>query len=829
LLFAAAVIAYLVGEKKDAAVVLVVVFINAIIGTVQEGRAERSMASLQQLSAIRTRVRRGGEEFEVEARELVPGDIVLLAAGDAVAADARLFVASSLESAEAALTGESLPIAKCTAELAPDTGLADRQNMVFNGTHITAGRGEAVVIATGTDAEVGRIATMTQSAEDTKTPLEKRIDKLGRYLVILASILFGVVVLLGYLRGFAWREVLMVAISQVVSMIPEGLPVAVTVALAVGMQRMAARGAVVRRLSAVETLGSTTVICSDKTGTLTRNEMTVTRLMLGPDKSYEVSGSGYEPEGQITRGGRSVPAEDPLLKRISVAAMLCNDADVRQAESGWIAVGDPTEAALITFARKTELSPDRLRKENKRVAEIPFDSATKYMATAHQLDGNDIVFAKGAPEVILGFCDRYLDENGETRPLTEEAHERIKSASAELANGALRLLAFAESTGPLPEKPHEGLRGAVFLGLTGQMDPPREEAKEAVKACLSAGIRPVMVTGDHKATGLAVARLIGIADEASLAVDGRELEAMPEEELRKKLGAISVFARVHPAQKLRIVEAFQARSQVVAMTGDGVNDAPALAQADVGVAMGITGTEVAKGAAKIVIGDDNFATIVRAVEQGRLIYGNIKKVMLYLFTTSIAEILVLLTALIAGYPMPLAAVQILWINIVTDGAVTINLIMEPPEGDEMKRPPTPVNERIITGEMLKRMALMAPTMVISTFGWFAFRLWEGIPFPQVQTETFTVLAVTQWFNVMNCRSATQSAFTMGLFKNPWLIGGLSLGAILHTAVVFWEPLNAIFHTVPVPLSMVFIIAAVASPVLWVEEIRKWLVRRELTG
>ncbi len=831
LLFLAAGVALLAGKTGDMIVILVVVAINALIGTVQEGRAERSMESLRRLARLRVRVRRAGGEQSIEARELVPGDLLLVAAGDAVGADARLVEAAALEAAEAALTGESLPVHKDPAPRPAGTALAERSNMLYAGTHIAAGRGCAVVVATGLATEVGKIASLTAEAGEPKTPLELRLAQFGRWLVGAALGLFCLVLGIGLGRGMPFVEVLMVGISQMVSMVPEGLPVAMTIALAVGMQRMAARGAIVRRLAAVETLGSITVICSDKTGTLTRNEMTVTTLWLPDGRTLAVTGAGYAPEGEIREGGRVLTAgEDAVLRALLECAALCNDAQLvppDESDPRWRALGDPTEAALLTLARKGCVELDRLHREQPRRAELPFDAAAKLMATQHGRGAPGRVCVKGAPEVLLELCAAFRRE-GESLPVEAGFRAVVKAAEARLAGQALRVLAFAEV--PLGEiDPAQGfapLRGrAVFLGLAGQMDPPRAEAGAAVAECRQAGIRPVMVTGDHKATGLAVAQALGIAHVGDRAVDGPELEQMPEQDLRSSLAHTPVFARVHPAQKLRLVEAFQARGEVVAMTGDGVNDAPARARADVGVAMGITGTDVAKGAAKIIITDDNFATIVKAVAEGRLVYRNLKKVLLYLFATSLAEIAVLLAALLLGYPLPLAAVQILWINLVTEGTVTVNLIMEPPEGDEMRRPPIPRDEPLLTRTMLGRIALMTPVMALATFGFYVWKLASGAPFALVQAETFTVLAVCQWFNVLNCRSERRSALNLGLFKNLWLLGGLALGNLLHFAVIYTTPLNRIFHTVPIPLADFFLIGAVASSVLWAEELRKWLVRR----
>ncbi len=821
ILFVAAALASAMGSWGDAAVILGVVVANALIGAYQEGRAEKSMAALRRLSTLQVRVLREGADQAIAARDLVPGDILLLSAGDAVGADARLVEAASLAAAEAALTGESVPVAKHVAPLPEATGLADRRSMVFSGTYITAGRARAVVTATGTHTEVAGIARLTEETQEPKTPLELRIAQFGRYLVVAASVLFVLVMALGLLRGLPFADVLMVAISQMVSMVPEGLPVAMTIALAVGMQRMAGRGAIIRRLSAVETLGSTTVICTDKTGTLTRNEMTVGALWLPDGREVAVSGVGYVPVGVMTEAGVAIDPGDTAVHALLQAAVLCNDAELvppHEDVALWTMLGDPTEAALLVAAGKAGIDVRALRQQCTREAELPFDSDSKMMATRHGgLPTPRRVFIKGAPEAVLRLCTA----DGQA------ALQVAREAAEGMAARALRVLAVAVvADDALDEQAgFAALAGrATLLGLIGQIDPPREEVKVAVARCRAAGIRPIMLTGDHKLTGLAIARELGIAREGDQGVDGAELERMTEADLLEGLDRIAVFARVHPAQKLRIVQALQSRGDVVAMTGDGVNDAPALARADVGVAMGITGTEVAKSAAKIVITDDNFATIVGAVEQGRVVYGNLKKVILFLFVTSVDEVLVLLLALGGGFQLPLAAVQILWINIVTESTLTVNLVMDPPDGDEMTRAPVPRNERLLDPAMLWRMALLTPVAVAATFGWFVWRQGTGVPYEIVRTETFTVLAVCQWFNVLNCQSATRSALGVGMFRNRWLAGGLALSVVLQALVLYWPPLNTLFHTVPIPLADLLPILAVASGVLWMEELRKFVVR-----
>ncbi len=823
ILFVAAALAAALGHWGDAAVILGVVLANALIGALQEGRAERSMAALRKLSELRSRVLRDGREQQLAARDLVPGDVLLLAAGDAVGADARLLEASSLAAAEAALTGESVPVGKRVETLPEATVLGDRRDMVYSGTYITAGRARAVVTATGEHTEVGSIARMTRQAREPGTPLELRLAGFGRQLVVGALALFVAVMVFGLLRGLPLAELLMVAISQTVSMVPEGLPVAMTIALAVGIQRMAARGAIVRRLSAVETLGSTTVIASDKTGTLTRNEMTVSALWLAGDRSIEVGGVGYAPRGSLREGPRELAGDDPALRELLHAAVLCNDAELVPPRdgAGWSVLGDPTEAALLVVAAKAGIDAQALRAGNPRVGEIPFDSDARMMATLHDArDAGRCVVVKGAPEAVLRRCG--VDD---ARTL-----QAARKAAEAMAQRALRVLAVAASA-PLADGElvlqggFDALAARLrLLGLIGQIDPPRDEARAAVAACRAAGIRPVMITGDHKLTGLAIARELGIAGARDEGLDGLELEHLNETELLDELPRIAVFARVHPAQKLRIVEALQSRGEVVAMTGDGVNDAPALARADVGVAMGITGTEVAKSAAKIVVTDDDFATIVAAVEQGRVVYANLKKLILFLFVTSIDEVLVLLLALLAGLPLPLAAVQILWINIVTETTLTVNLVMDPPDGNEMTRPPVPRDEPLLDRAMLGRIALLAPVAVAVTFGWFVWRQSSGVPYETVRTETFTLLAVCQWFNVLNCQSATASALRLGVLRNHWLVGGFVLSLLLQGCVLYVPPLSRLFHGVALPLPVLAGIAGAASCVLWVEELRKAMLR-----
>jgi magnesium-transporting ATPase (P-type) len=631
---------------------------------------------------------------------------------------------------------------------------------------------------------------------------------MGRLSSQLGSAAFLVVlgvVLLGALRKMPMTDLLMVAMSQMVSLVPEGLPVALTIALAVGMQRLAAQGAIVRRLSAIETLGTISVICSDKTGTLTQNAMTVTRAWIPDGSLYHATGAGFSPEGAVD------PAPTPRLHLLALAGALCNDAKLIAPVGKnrlWSAAGDPTEAALLSFAAKVGSNIT----DYQRLKELPFDSEAQLMATEHRRPDESLLCTlKGSPEAILSLCS--ID------PLKSE--ETLGQAR-EFASQSLRVLAVAQTEGPLLEnKGFNQFKGRLnLLGLVAQWDPPREDALQAVAECRSAGIRPVMITGDHKSTGLAVAQLLDIARPGDFALEGAELEEMPESELQAKLPRIAVFARVHPAQKLRIISALQESGNVVAMTGDGVNDAPALARADVGVAMGMSGTDVAKAAARVILSDDRFSTLVEAVRQGRVVHSNLQKLLLFLLATSLDEAIVLALALGLGLPLPLDPVQILWINLVTEGALTVNLVLERAEGDEMQRQPPERNASFFSRELKHRIAWMVSASVLVTFGFYSSQLYAAHPFSTVQTETFTLLAMCQWFNVLNCESAKRSVFSLGILKNRWLAAGLAVAISLQLAVLHHPALQTAFHTVPLDLAQLLKLAGIASTVLWVEEIRK---------
>ncbi len=822
LLFIAAALMAVMGRASDPIVILAVVVVNAIMGLVQEGRAEKSLSALRKLAQLDVRVLRDGEEREIVASELVPGDVIHLAAGDAVPADARIIEEARLQVIESSMTGESQAVYKSVELLDPKTALTDRKNMLYSGTHVTAGRCLALVTATGVHTELGQIAKAAESNVSAKTPIEKRIASFSHRLSIIAIVVFFLLLGIGFLRELPISDVFMAAISQVVSLIPEGLPAAIAIALAVGVQRMAAQGAIVRRLAAVETLGSTTVICTDKTGTLTRGEMVVSEVFLPGQPMILVEGIGYAPEGRFLQAESPIdPHDNNALLILLEVAVLCNDAKLQKEGNSWCVIGDPTEGALITLVRKAELDDLTISQQFPRLGEIPFDSRVKMMVTAHE----GVVMIKGAIEAVLELCHAALI-NDEEQELSEKLRKDIEHEAELSALQGKRVLAFARVEGGLKNEDFAQLKGrALFLGFVAEIDPPREEAALAVALCKQAGICPMMVTGDHLLTAQAIGKQLGILKKEKQAIDGKQLDEMSDEELAKNIRNYTVFARLHPAQKLRIIGALQTKGEVVAMTGDGVNDAPALAKADIGVAMGITGTDVAKEAAKMVITDDNFYTLVKAVEQGRLVYYNIKKVILYLLTTNCAAALVMLVAVALGFPLPMDAVQILWINVVIEGTVTINLVLDPLEGDEMHRPPVRKDDQILSGGAFLRLLYLTPTIAILLLAYFILQSERGEPLVLLQTQTFTLLAFCAWFKVLSARSENRSCLNLSILKNRYLTFGLALSVLLQAAVIYIPQLNEVFHTTPLKIGQVFVLLCIGSIVMWVEELRKWIFRK----
>lgn len=812
ILIAGAVIAGLLGEWIDTAAILAIVLLNGLIGFVQEERAGRALAALRSLSSPSAKVVRGGLLRSVPARDLVPGDRIELEAGDNVPADARLTAGFALRAAEAALTGESVPAAKDpSAVLDGAAPLGDRRNMVYMGTMIAAGKGSAVVVATGMETELGRIAGLLQAATNEPTPLQRRLAELGRVLVMLCLVIVAVIFTLQLARGGRLLEVLLVAVSLAVAAVPEGLPAVVTLALAIGLRRMAKRNALIRKLPSVETLGSVTVICSDKTGTLTRNEMTVREIEAG-GHLYQISGAGYAPHGQFFGHGPAAaeaspvtPNAEPDLVPLLTAAVRCNHATVSPSADGrtWQVVGDPTEGALVAAALKAGLEADS---RQRILHEIPFDSGRKAMSVVIANDNDvPVMYTKGAPEVVLAKCVAER-RDGSIVPLTDGGRGRIMASNAEMAGRALRVLAFACREFPKPPgslRP-EGddpwvERDLVFAGLVGMIDPPREEAKVAVRRCRAAGITPVMITGDHPATALAIARELGIAGDTDRAIAGTDLDRLSDESLQAQVDRITVYARVTAEHKMRIVRAWKQRGQIVAMTGDGVNDAPAIKEADIGIAMGITGTDVTKEASDMVLTDDNFASIVNAIEEGRGIFDNVQKVVQYLLACNLGEVLLMFFSALAGWPIPLTAVQILWINLVTDGLPALALATEPPERDIMQRPPRPPREPLITrtrGLLILLYGSLIAAAALATF-WLMYRGREA-NLPAARTAAFCVTAFSQLFFAVGCRSQRYTMPELGPFTNPNLFAAIALSGLLQIAVVSLPLSQRVFDVAAYP-------------------------------
>jgi P-type Ca2+ transporter type 2C len=808
ILLVALTISFALGESVDAIVIGIIIVLNSVFGFVQEFKAEKSIEALKKMASPRANVVRDGKEKNIDAKELVPGDVVKLQTGDKVPSDARLIEQSNLQTSESSLTGESVPVKKEIPELPEKTALADRSNMVFAGTIVAIGRGFAVVTETGIKTEIGKIAALIQEKEEDPTPLQIKLDKLGKTLALVTIVICAVVFLAevfkdGSFERSAIMEFFIIAVSLAVAAIPESLPAVVTIGLAIGVQRMVKRNALIRRLPSVETLGSTTVICSDKTGTLTKNEMTVKKIYANGE-IIDLSGSGYGHEGEFFVGEEKVdPQKFELLLKIG---MLNNDA----AFDGNQVIGDPTEAALIVSAAKAGLSRSELEKTSPRKDEIPFTSERKIMTTIHPMDGADHAFVKGAAEIVIDLCETVY-ENGKTVELTSEKRAEIKELTKTFANQALRVLGFAFKE---LEESSDKEKQLTFVGLQAMIDPAREEVKEAIKKCHTAGIRVIMITGDHQTTASAIAKEIGIEGRV---ITGSDLENISD--LENHVEEISVFARVNPEHKIHIVEALRKNGHIVAMTGDGVNDAPALKEADIGIAMGITGTDVSKEASDMILTDDNFSSIVNAVEEGRGIYDNIKKFVTYMFSSNLGEILTLFIAIMIGLPLPLIAIMILWINLVTDGLPALALSVEPIDAHIMQRGPGKPGESILSKSLVTTMILVGVSMTVVTLGLFSWYLQNGYELQYAQTVAFTVLTLSQLFNVLNCRSAGKSIFKVGLFSNVNLIYAVLLSFSIHLSVIY-TPLRVYFKTVPLNLEDWVYIFFASSLIVVVVEIYK---------
>ena len=830
LLVAATVIAFAMGENLEAVAILIVIVLNAAIGFFTEWKAEQALSALQKQSVRLAHVIREGVEGEIPAAELVPGDLIVLAAGARVPADGRIVECVRLQIEEAALTGESHAVTKIADPLPDkDAALGDRLNMAFLGTTITDGRGRLLVTATGVQTEVGKIGVLIDEATTRATPLEQKLARLGRLLIVVVLVLCAVIVLAGWLRGVSdFWHMLEIGLSLAIAAVPEGLPAVTTMTLALGMQRMARMRALVRRLPAVETLGSVTVICTDKTGTLTKNEMTVCVYVLD-QRRVEVTGAGYEPVGKFLDGDKLVDSHsDEHLALALRIGLLCNDAKVERTDGHETVLGDPTEAALIVVAEKAEMNQATLAPDFPRLSEVPFDSTSKRMVTVHRASqGPTMAFLKGSPGTLLAASSSQVRATGVT-PLTAEDRQRWEERNQGLAGAALRVLGLAYRELPEGYSETDFTRDLIFVGLVGMSDPLRDEAKAAIATCREAGIRTVMITGDQQPTAAEIARQLGIDVDLEgrplRTVHGRELTDLDAEGWKRAVADAAVFARVSPEHKLQIVEALQQQGHVVAMTGDGVNDAPAMKQADIGIAMGIKGTEVAKENADMVITDDNFASIVGAVEQGRIIYGNILRFLQYLLSCNLSEILTVFLALMIGWPLPLVALQILWLNLITDIFPAFALALEPSAPDVMKRPPRDPQEPLLT---LRFVGLIVwQGLLLTGVTLFAFGIgmhWhgtEGEGLRRATTMAFMTLALAQVCHAFNARSQRRSAFTSRLFTNGWLWAAVGMCLILQAAAVYLPLLQKVLHTVPPTVSDWGVIAACSlMPVAIVELVK----------
>ncbi|TCW37519.1 Ca2+-transporting ATPase [Laceyella sacchari] len=807
-LLIATLISGLLGEYTDAIAIIAIVLLNAVLGFIQEMRAEKSLSALKKLSAPTAKVLREGEWKRVDASQLVPGDVIMLESGDRIPADVRFAQTEGLYVEESALTGESVPVTKQSSSLPrAEVALGDRKNMGYMGTMVVRGNGLGIVVHTGMATEMGRIAHLLENTETMDTPLKRRLEQLGKVLIVVALLLTALVVFTGILHGHDAYKMFLAGVSLAVAAIPEGLPAIVTIALALGVQRMIKRRAIVRKLPSVETLGCATVICSDKTGTLTQNKMSVTHLW-ADGKRIQVSGSGYVPEGEFQADGATVKVEkEPALRRLLEVAALCNNAQLIQKtekngllkkSEAWVVNGDPTEGALLVAAAKAGLDKEHLAGEWERIKELPFDSERKMMSVILENKSKGrVVFSKGAPDVLLTKCTHLL-EQGRKVPLTEAKREQILRHNEELASMALRNLGFAyreldSRHTTLKEEQYE--QQLVFVGLAGMIDPPRAEVKEAINVCRKAGIKTVMITGDHQTTAVAIARELGIKRPQGLTLTGQDLYNMSDDEFQKKVNDVDVYARVSPEHKLRIVKALQQAGQVVAMTGDGVNDAPAIKSADIGIAMGITGTDVSKEASSLILADDNFSTIVAAVEEGRNIYENIRKFISYLLASNVGEILIMFLAMLAGLPLPLVPIQILWVNLVTDGLPAMALGIDPAEEDTMVRSPRNSRESVFArgvGWKIVTRGLLIGACSLMAF-WVTY-LETPDDLVRAQTVAFATLVFAQLIYVFDCRSQGTIFQRTPLDNLPLVLAVLS-SAVLLLAVIYYPPLQPVFHTV----------------------------------
>lgn len=841
ILLAAAVITAMLHEWVDSSVIFAVVLMNAAIGFLQESKALKAIDALARAMTSEATVLRAGEKRHVSAKELIPGDVVLLQSGDKVPADLRLLVCRELQTDESTLTGESVPVEKQVKKLEKDTSLADRRNMVYSSTLVSYGTATGVVVGTGDHTEIGRISQLISSAEVLDTPLTRKISHFSGIMLYVILAMAATTFVIGIVRGEPWLDMFMAAVALAVGAIPEGLPAAVTITLAIGVAKMAKRNAIVRKLPAVETLGSTTVICSDKTGTLTQNQMTVRELLAGC-QVFKLTGVGYVPQGEFSCEGKSILIDEhPLLTECLKAGMLCNDSALIQTDKGWQAEGDPTETALIVSARKAGLNADEIHRAYPRLDAIPFESQHQYMATLHDVAGpseegnSPIVYLKGSVESVLQRCDRVFGDPEGSSTLDATVVNRQVD---QMANAGLRVLAFARATLPVGTKTieHEDVaRGLSFVGLQGMLDPPRPEAIHAIRACQTAGIRVKMITGDHSGTAAAIASQIGLDDVPKNAVSGSTvkekvltgtmLTELSDNELLEAVQRTSVFARVAPEQKLRLVKALQHHGNVVAMTGDGVNDAPALRRADIGVAMGITGTEVAKEAADMVLTDDNFSTIEAAIEEGRGVFDNLVKFITWTMPTSIAEGLVIMLAVFTGTMLPILPVQALWINMTTAVLLGLTLAFESKEPGIMERPSRDPASPLLNRTLVVRILIVSALLIAGSFGLLTWELSHGESDAAARTVVVNVIVFGELFYLFNCRSLTLSMFAVGVFSNRWLLVGVSSMAALQLAFTYVPAMNRAFGSEPIGINEWALIFGTSILIYFVVGFEKWIRRQ----
>ena len=803
ILIAAALVSIFVGETKDAFVIMAIVLINAMLGLYQEGKAEKALLSLKKMSAPTAKVVRDGQTKEIPASQLVPGDLVVLETGDIIPADMRLVETSNFEVEESLLKGESVPSEKKAAlHIKDDASLGDRHNMAYMSTVVTYGRGLGLVVDTGGQTEIGKIASIIQSIDDESTPLQIRLNQLGKFLGVTTIIVCIAVFVIGMIQGRDLLEMFMISVSLAVAAIPEGLPAIVTIVLAIGMNKMVERNAIVKKLLAVETLGSTSVICTDKTGTLTQNEMTVVKVFTD-DKVIDVEGRGYEPVGRFTLDGRTILADAVKgLRLLLTVAALVNDAKLDQSQNSYRIIGDPTEGALLTLSEKGGISWGQISGRYPRVNEIPFDSDRKMMTTFHEAStGDEVVsFTKGAPDIIIDRCSKIL-LSGEVVHLDEDMKKVIQNQNNLFSKDALRVLALAyKEYDSLPKEPSSDIheRDMIFVGLTGMIDPPRLGAKDAIAKCKNAGIKTIMITGDYKETAFSIARELGLAQSQEEAMVGSGIDSLSDEELRQVVKTTKVFARVSPEHKVRIVTALKENGDIVAMTGDGVNDALAIKKADIGVAMGITGTDVAKNTADMILTDDNFVSIVAAVEEGRVIFSNIKKFVYFLLSCNIGEILLVFVSILLNLPVPLLAIQLLWLNLVTDSFPALALGVEKGEPDIMDRPPRDPDESILDRKMIVGVSLQSLAVGGASLAAYITALYvygtEGIL--NARTITFATLITSELLRAHSSRSQSHTLYKIGLFSNKTMVLA-SLGAfMLLLAVIYLPFMNLVFYTFP---------------------------------